>query len=107
MLSTIRDLTLTSTSLLSHDSDGKLVSVNLRLDGLESAVVPVGGEVKREAAPGSVQSRVGTLWLWSSYHTGVRGHRAVTLSPALHKSRSTVFASCTRPGTDKIFSPQT
>lgn len=66
-----------------------------------------GGEVRREAAPGSVQSRVGTLWLWSSYHTGVRGHRAVTLSPALHTLHSTVFASCTRPGRDKTFSPQT
>lgn len=107
MLSTIQDLTLTLTSLFSHDSDGKLVSVNLRLDGVESAVVPVGGEVKKEAAPGSVQSRVGTLWLWNSYHTGVRGHRAVTLSPALHKLHSTVFASCTLPGIDKTFSPQT
>ena len=60
----------------------KLVSVNPGLDGVELAV---GGEVKREAAPGSFQSRVGTLWMWNSYHTGVHGHRAATLCPVLHK----------------------
>lgn len=87
-------------SLFSNGSVGKLVSVNPGLDGVESAVVPVGGEVKREAAPGTVQSRVGTLWMWNSYHTGVHGHRAATPSPACHKLHSTAFASCTLPGID-------
>lgn len=91
-------------SMLSNSLDGRLVSVNSGLYGLEKAVVPMGSEVKKVAAPGSVQSRVGTLWLWSSYHIGVHGHRAVTLSPALHKLHSTAaFASCTLPGTQNIY----
>lgn len=68
------------------------------LTGLESVVVRVGGEVKRAAAPGSVRGRAGTLWRWSSSHTGVRGRRAGTPSPALHTSHSTVSVSCTPPG---------
>lgn len=74
---------------------------NAGLNGVESAVVLVGGEVKREAVPGFVQSRVGTLWIWNSYRTGVRGHRAVTRSPAPHKLHSTAFASCTLPEIDR------
>lgn len=91
-------------SMLSNGLDGRLVSVNSRLYGLETAVIPMGSEVKKVAAPGSVQSRVGTLWLWSSYHIGVHGHRAATLSLALHKLHSTAaFASCTLPGTQNIY----
>lgn len=56
-----------------------------------------GGVVKKAAARGSVRGRVGTLWRRSSSHTGVRGHRAGTRSPALHTSHSTVSVSCTPP----------
>lgn len=63
-------------------------------------MVPMLSEVKKETAPGSVQSTGGTLWMSSSYHTGVHGHRAATLSPARHKLHSTAFASCTLPGID-------
>lgn len=88
-------------SMLSNSSDGRLVSVNSGLYGMETAV---GSEVKKVAAPESGQSRVGTLWLWSSYHIGVHGHREATLSPALHKLHSTAaFAFCTLPGTQNIY----
>lgn len=75
-----------------------LASMESGLTGLESMVVQAGGVVKRAAAPGSVQDRVGTPWRWSSCHTAVHGHRGATLSPAPHMSHSTVSASCTPPG---------
>lgn len=90
--------------MLSNGLDERLVFVNSGLYGLETAVVPLGSEVKRVAALGSVRGRLGTLWLWSSYHIGVHGHRAATLSPALHKLHSTAaFASCTLPETQNIY----